>query len=233
MSARRAVLLDALGVLLELEPPGPPLRAALHDELGLEVAEAAVDAAVAAEIAYYRAHHDEAGDQATLAALRRRCAAVLRESLATEEPRAADLDLGSLTDVLVAALRFRAYAEVPRVLAELRVRGLRLVVVSNWDVSLHVALAETGLADLVDGAISSAELGAAKPDPSIFRHALTLAGVPAPAAIHVGDDVDADVAGARAAGIEPVLVDRHGTAARADPPVRTIGSLDELLEPAP
>ena len=55
-------------------------------------------------------------------------------------------------------------------------RGIRLVVVSNWDVSLHERLAETGLAPLLDGAVASAELGAAKPDPAIFARGLELAG---------------------------------------------------------
>ena len=44
--------------------------------------------------------------------------------------------------------------------------GLRLVVVSNWDVSLHEVLARTGLTPLLDGAVTSAEVGAAKPDPA-------------------------------------------------------------------
>ena len=53
------------------------------------------------------------------------------------------------------------------------------MVVSNWDVSLHERLAETGLAPLVDGAVASAELGAAKPDPAIFARGLELAGAAA------------------------------------------------------
>ena len=66
---------------------------------------------------------------------------------------------------------------MPGTLRELRRRGIRLVVVSNWDVSLHERLAETGLAPLLDGAVASAELGAAKPDPAIFARGLEIAGV--------------------------------------------------------
>ena len=73
---------------------------------------------------------------------------------------------------------------------------------------------ETGLAALVDGAVASAELGAAKPDAAIFARGLALAGAAA-AAWHVGDDVAADVEGALAAGIRPVLVHRGD-----DPPDR-------------
>ena len=42
--------------------------------------------------------------------------------------------------------------------------GLAIVVVSNWDHSLHERLTETGLAPLVDAAVASAELGHAKPE---------------------------------------------------------------------
>jgi putative hydrolase of the HAD superfamily len=210
----RAVLLDALGTLLELVPPAPRLRAELGAR-GVAIAEAEADAALHVEIAYYRAHHDEAVDVAALADLRDRCTAVLAGALPEHARGAPDL-----RGALLASLRFRPYPEVPGVLAALRAAGLRLVVVSNWDVSLHEALATTGLAPLVDGAISSAEAGAAKPDPAIFTRALALAGdgIAPAAARHVGDDADADVAGARAAGIAPILVLRGAGAGAAAPP---------------
>ncbi|HEX2087438.1 MAG TPA: HAD-IA family hydrolase [Solirubrobacteraceae bacterium] len=200
----RAVLLDALGTLLELVPPAPLLVAELAAR-GAEVTEDEAAAALGAEIAYYRAHHDIARDRAGLAELRSRCTEVLREAL---PPRARDVE--DLQAALLAALRFRPFPEVPAALRALRERGLRLVVVSNWDVSLHDALAATGLAPLLDGAISSAEAGASKPDPAIFARALELAGARPEEALHVGDSLDLDVAGARAAGIDAVLVVRDG-----------------------
>jgi putative hydrolase of the HAD superfamily len=204
----RAVLLDALGTLLELEPPAPLLRAQLAAR-GVDVTEAEAAAALRAEIAYYRAHHDEAVDAAALDGLRDRCTAVLRAAL--PEPARAAPDLRG---ALLAALRFRAYPEVPGVLAALRARGLRLVVVSNWDVSLHGVLSDTGLAGAVDAALTSAEVGAAKPDAAIFARALQAAGgVAAADAVHVGDSPEADVAGARAAGLDAVLVMRDGGSA--------------------
>ena len=87
---------------------------------------------------------------------------------ALPEP-AASLRGDALTAALLDALRFHAYPEVPGTLASCARRGIRLVVVSNWDVSLHERLAETGLAPLLDGAVASAEFGAAKPDPAHLR----------------------------------------------------------------
>ena len=218
----KAVLLDALGTLLELEPPAPLLVAELGAR-GLAVTEEEAWAALREEIAHYRAHHDSAGDRDGLAVLRADCTEVLRAAL---PPHARDAD--DLQAALLASLRFRPFAEVPAALAALRGRGTRLVVVSNWDVSLHDALAATGLDALVDGALTSAEVGRAKPDPLIFARALEVAGVPAAAAVHVGDSMEFDVAGARAAGIEAMLVVRAGT---PPPGVRTIRSLSSLIAP--
>jgi putative hydrolase of the HAD superfamily len=214
------VLLDALGTLVELERPWPHLV----DELaarGVVVGEDVARAAMLAEMAYYRAHHDEAVDWATLKDLRRRCAGVVQEQLQTALP------LDDVLDALLGAIRFRAYPEVPGVLARLRAGGARLAVVSNWDISLHDVLERTGLRPLVDAVVISAELGVAKPDPAIFRAALDRLGAGPEGALHVGDSLEHDVAGARAAGLEAVLVARNGAAAPEG--VRVVRSLAELV----
>jgi len=213
-----------MGTLLTFEPPAPHLRAALRARTGTDVGEAAAARAIRAEIAHYRAHLHEGADAAGLAALRRSSAEAMRPAL---EGPAAALSPEELTGALLDSLRFHAFPEVPGALRELRSRGLRLVVVSNWDVSLHERLAETGLTPLVDGAVASAEAGRAKPDPAIFTRGLALAGATAEEAWHVGDSPDADVEGALAAGIRPVLVARDG--APAVPGVAAIATLDGLL----
>ena len=215
-----AVLLDALGTLVELETPWPHLVEELGAR-GVVVGEDAARDAMRAEMAYYRAHHDEAGSWAGLKDLRRRCAAVVQERLGTV------LGLGDVQDALLAAIRFRAYPEVPAALAGLRAAGVRLGIVSNWDVSLHDVLERTELRALVDTVVISAELGVGKPDPAIFRAALDRLGATAADAMHVGDSVEHDVEGARAAGLRAILVARNG----ADAPegVRVVASLDGLL----
>jgi putative hydrolase of the HAD superfamily len=212
----RAVLLDALGTLVELPAPWPALAEELAKR-GLAVSGDEARTALVAEMAYYRAHHDEATGPAELDDLRDRCTEVLRAALPAQARAAADL-----RGALLASLRFRPYPEVPAVLAQLRELGVARVVVSNWDVSLRGVLDETGLAPLVDGAVISAEVGTAKPDPAIFMRALELAGAGADEALHVGDTADADLAGARAAGIRALHLDRSG----ADPEALT--SLAEL-----
>ena len=219
VSGRRAVLLDAMGTLLTFTDPAPRLRAALIERLGVDVGEDAARAAIRAEIAHYRAHLHQGRDADSLAALRAACAEAMRPMLGP----AAGAPLPVLTAALLGALAFSAYPDSAPALRALRAAGWALVVVSNWDMSLHERLAETGLAGLVDGAVASAELGAAKPDAAIFARGLALAGVEPGAAWHVGDDVAADVEGALAAGIRPVLIAREGELPALDgvPVIRT------------
>jgi len=207
-------LIDALGTLVHLEPPAPRLREALAAE-GLKVTLADARRAFAAEIAYYLEHHLEGHDAVALEDLRDRCAAVLGTLLGLEPSRVRAPMLG--------ALRFSAFEDAAPALVELRSRGLALVVVSNWDCSLPEVLAAAELATLVDGVVSSAEAGAAKPDPAPFRRGLELAGVAAEEALHVGDSPENDLAGARAAGVRGVLLTRQGGT-----PPGAIRSLAEL-----
>jgi putative hydrolase of the HAD superfamily len=194
-NATRAVLLDALGTLVELEPPWTHLAEAL----GIPADERLV-AAVRAEMSYYRAHSHEGRDAASLADLRRRCAALLSRELGRDIP----------VETMMAAIRFRPFFDAVPALADLRDRGLRLVCVSNWDVSLPDVLARCGLAAALDGVVTSAEAGARKPDPTIFEPALQLARCAAAQALYVGDTPSEDLAGARAAGIRAILIDREG-----------------------
>ena len=212
-----AILFDALGTLLTFEPPAPHLRAALLERTGTDIGEAGAKAAIRAEIAYYRAHLHEGTDPEALHDLRVRCAAAMELPFASEV----------VFDALMDSLRFHAYADSAPTLRALRARGIRLVVVSNWDWSLHERLLQTGLAGLVDGAIASAEVGSAKPDGAIFAAALRMAGTTPAATWHVGDTPEADVEGARAAGIHPILIAREPPAAAGG--VVTVRSLAELI----
>ncbi|HEX4012029.1 MAG TPA: HAD family hydrolase [Solirubrobacteraceae bacterium] len=230
-SGPEALLIDALGTLVSLSPPAPALAGALARRLGLEVAVADADRALRAEIAYYRAHMGEGRDARSLADLRRRCAQELRRTLPAD-PRLAALDGDAMTDLLLSALRFEAYADAREALRRARRAGARIIVVSNWDVSLLEVLELVGLAPLLHGVVTSAAVGAAKPAPEIFDHALALAGVQAGRALHVGDSLTEDVDGARECGIPALLLRRDGGAGQAAPAgVATITSLDELVWP--
>jgi HAD superfamily hydrolase (TIGR01549 family) len=218
----RAVLLDAFGTLVRMDPPAPHLRAALLRHGGVDVGEEVAERGFRAEIAYYLAHNAEGRDAASLEDLRDRCAAVLHEAIKRPE-----LDRSVVRRAMLESLRFEAFDDAPPALRELRALGVRLVVASNWDCSLPSVLERIGLAPLVDAVLSSAVVGAAKPDRRLFAAGLVAAGCEAGEALYAGDSVEADVAGARAAGLRAVLVDREGVGPEGIP---RVGSLTELPE---
>jgi putative hydrolase of the HAD superfamily len=182
-----AVTIDAFGTLLELRDPVGSLARLLpgHDR-------AAIERAFLAEAAHYVAHSYRGCDAAGLSELYAECAAVFNEALGS-----------NLTpDEYVAALDAE-YGVLPgarEAVARLRGLGLELAVVGNWDRRLPEHLERLGVAPFFRAIVTSAEAGAAKPDPRPFTVALERLGVGPDRALHVGDS-PADKDGARAAGL--------------------------------
>lgn len=113
-------------------------------------------------------------------------------------------------------------------LDRLRAAGLRLGVVSNSDGRVDGALRAAGLRDCFAVVVDSALFGAEKPDPAIFRAALDALGVTPDEALYVGDLYEVDVVGARAAGIDAILLLPDAAAAPED--VRRVASLGALTD---
>ena len=99
---------------------------------------------------------------------------------------------------------------VPEGLAALRARGLQLVAVSNSDGSAEAVLVATGLRDWFEAVIDSHHVGFSKPDPRLFDAARAVLDVEARNVAHVGDQYEADIEGAHAAGIAAILIDGCG-----------------------
>jgi putative hydrolase of the HAD superfamily len=225
--APRAILLDALGTLITIDSPVPRLVGALRERHGLEVSPDDAARALRAEMAHYRCHCIAASDFERLEQLRLECASVLAGELGGEVGALAP---EALLPTLLASLRFVAFPEVTGALERWRAAGSRLVVASNWDISLHSVLEEIGLRERLDAVATSAEVGAAKPAGELFAAALALAGAQAWQAVHIGDSLLDDVEGAQAAGIEAVWLRRAQARDGQQAPhgVRVIATLDEL-----
>jgi putative hydrolase of the HAD superfamily len=91
-----------------------------------------------------------------------------------------------------------------------RQAGLVAGVISNSNGSVRAILEETGLAAHLDFIIDSSLVGVEKPDPRIFHLGLREAGVAAAEAVYIGDLYSVDVLGARAAGLDGILLDPGG-----------------------
>ena len=145
------------------------------------------------------------------------------------------LEAGALTE-LAEAVNARAwsadcwepFADSIGALRALRGLGVRMAVISNFVDTLPSLCTRAGFDDYFDVILASVDAGAMKPDSRIFETALRRLGVSAGEAWHVGDNYWADVLGARAVGMTPVLIDREGHVPRAD--CLKITSLDELVE---
>ena len=186
-----AVTIDAYGTLVELVDPVPALQAALA-ERGVHCDHDRVRAAFLAEVAYYRPRSVEGRDTESLAVLRRECAGIFLDEAGAE------LDPVEFTQAFVGSLVFRPVAGALAAVERFAARGLALAVVSNWDVGLHEKLGS--LASRFACVVTSAEVGAAKPDPAVFLAALEHLGVAPSRALHVGDE-PGDEDGARGAGM--------------------------------
>ena len=186
-----AVTVDGYGTLVELDRPVERLAEAL-ERRAIHRSPEDVGTAFRTEVAYYSEHKTEGADATSLADLRTRCAEVFT--------RALELPGLDFADDFVAALVFRPLPGVETALERLRAHGLALAVVSNWDVGLHEHLAALRLDHFFATVVTSAEIGAAKPDPAVLQAALERLGVTPGRTAHVGDEAD-DEAGAAAAGM--------------------------------
>lgn len=131
------------------------------------------------------------------------------------------------------------FAETASALAAVRgqpgVAGRRVGIITNGPAEVQRAkVALLGVAALVDFIVISGEFGVEKPDPAIFREALRLGDAAADEAVYVGDSAEHDVAGARAAGLAVVWVNRDGEpwtgdGARPEIEVRGIGEIAQAV----
>jgi putative hydrolase of the HAD superfamily len=206
----RTVFFDLGDTLMHVHPDVPTLYLESCRELGLEVEPAAIAEAL------------HAGERLYRSALRS------GRSFESSPPEArafwqeynqlilAELGAAGDTVEMACTLRerfwspaaWRVFPEVHEVLGALRDAGLQLAVISNFTDAL-LAVCRTHVLDgYFDCLVCSAVAGAQKPDVGIFREALRRTGADPAAAVHVGDNYVADVLGARAAGIDAVLVDR-------------------------
>ena len=131
----------------------------------------------------------------------------------------------------------RPFAESPQTLARLRELGARMAIITNapWDSPgrfLHADLERWGLAGHFGAFVSSGDVPWRKPNPQFMWAAAKALGVAPEACLVVGDTLAADVAGARAAGMAALWVNRAGGPAPADGPQPdwTAASLEEVVK---
>jgi len=212
----KAVFFDFFNTLANYHPPREQLQAAACREFGIEVEPQALREALFAGDLFYDqeiAHLPPSKRSETeRMALYARYEAKILEGVGVDVSEEEALKIMAKFGALMseAGARFVLFDDAEPALALLRSKGLTLGLISNIDRDLSSTYDELGLSSSLDVLVTSLAVGAAKPDPAIFRIALERAGVDASEAIHVGDMYHSDIMGARSAGIRPLLIDRDG-----------------------
>jgi putative hydrolase of the HAD superfamily len=120
------------------------------------------------------------------------------------------------------------FPETHQVLAELKLRGLKLGVISNFDNRAYSVMRSLDILHFFDAVTLSSETGYCKPDPEIFAVAVRALGMTASDVLLVGDNLQDDIEAGMKAGLSVVLIDRTNRY-QPSPAVRRITSLRELL----
>ncbi|HEY49023.1 MAG TPA: HAD-IA family hydrolase [Dehalococcoidia bacterium] len=208
----KAVFFDFYSTLTSFDPPREELQASACREFGISVDPLALprgywiaDDFMSRENARFPIQKRPKKDEQEFWA---DYEAVLLKEAGVEISR--ELALRIFTRVRQLDRSLVLFDDVLPTLEMVKARGIVLGLVSNLSRRLDSYCDELGLTLYIDFTLTSSEVDAEKPHTPIFLTALERAGVSATEAIHVGDQYYADVIGARAAGIKPLLLDRDG-----------------------
>ncbi|QLE75588.1 HAD family hydrolase [Streptomyces rectiverticillatus] len=221
------VLFDAAGTLFSMHPSLPELIARRAANAGtpcsIEAVEQAVDT-VGSTLGWpddqpTHAERLQAWTEFTTLILKQAGVADGSAVLATPIAR-------SVARAVVEPANYRLFLDVPAVLDRLAAAGIPVGIVSNFDDLLFEIHHHTGLHRWFRVVVTSYRTGISKPDPRIFHRALRTMGADPSRTCYVGDSVYSDMGGARAAGLQGILIDRAG--AHAGYPGSRISTLRQL-----
>lgn len=206
----KAVLLDFYNTLVHFDPPRERIQREVGARYGLRLDEAALRRAYAAADEFWNGQNIASPASQRSPDEQRHFFARYQQLILQGAGGEVSLELASriFQDVRSYPNRWVLFDDVLPSLESLRGRGVALGLVSNVQRDLAALLERLGIAAHLDFVVTSAEAGLEKPHPPIFRLALQKAGVSAAQALHVGDQYNSDVLGARGAGIRPLLLDR-------------------------
>ena len=100
------------------------------------------------------------------------------------------------------------YEETIPFLKEMKERGVRLGLLTNWGLDARATLDDVGITEFFESIVVSSEIGAEKPEPKGFIESLQQLGLTPDEAIYVGDNYFDDVVGANGVGMKAALINR-------------------------
>ena len=204
---------DAYGTLIHFSQDPSPFdyMADAVRRAGVDLPRSRLDAALHAEMRYFKAHFAAVRTAEDFERLKLDDARVYVEELGDTGP--VRLDVDHMAAELGEAFATLVLPDARPAIDVVRVAGVRAGCLSNYSFLLPIVLDEVGLADHLDPVIFSAAAGAEKPDPRIFAAAAAAVDADLADCVLIGDDLQNDVAGARRAGMPVVWIARDGSPA--------------------
>ncbi|MBV8771933.1 MAG: HAD-IA family hydrolase [Deltaproteobacteria bacterium] len=232
MAQINAVFFDAAGTLFETREPVGETYARIAREYGVDTTAEAVDAAF--RRAFRAASPLAFGPDRKPEELRRLERTWWRDLVAQTFDGSGqfsnfDSYFNSLFEFFSDPAHWAADPEATPTLKALREQGLILGVISNFDYRLYRILEGLRLSPWLESITISSEAGYAKPSPQLFQAALERHRIGPARAIHVGDSEHLDIAGASAAGLAAVLINR-GKDMSTTGGIKQISSLAEIID---
>lgn len=211
----KSVFFDWSNTLADFYPPREELQSQALRERGIDISTERVKPALFfADTYIYEANASKSlstRSREELAALYTEYERILLARTGMDFPDDPSFLTGIIqrTQELFKDSRIVLYDDVIPVLSGLKQEGFTVGLITNIEYDMEPLLRELGLSPILDLVATSREVGVAKPDPEIFRFALERAGTDPDDSVHVGDSYTVDVEGARAVGINAILIDRH------------------------
>lgn len=155
---------------------------------------------------------------------------IVRHSISELHPQPSDFDalFRDIWDEFGKGHRWKPEPTAKDTLNQLRERGYKTAILSNWDSRIHQVLSETGFAPLLDHVFVSSEIGHEKPDSQIFAHCQSQLALPPEQILHIGDSLQHDIEGATAAGWQAIRISEDANHNGND--YRNITQLSQLLD---
>ena len=208
-----AVFFDAYGTLIHFpQDPSPfDYMADAVRRAGVGLPRSRLDAALHAEMRYFKAHFATVRTAEDFERLKLADARVYVEEIG--DTGHVHLDVDQMAAELHEAFATRVLPDAWPAIDVVRAAGVRVGVLSNYSYLLPLVLGQLGLADRLDPIVFSAAVGAEKPDPRIFETAAAAVDAELRECVLIGDDLANDVAGARNCGMPVVWIARDGSTA--------------------
>jgi len=229
----KAVFFDWFNTLARFEPPRQKLYSRAFQQFGIELLPEDVIRGILIADRYYFEENAKSplgkrSPQEQMEVYLHYPKAILTEA-GVKAPKELPLKILTIVKEQFKGSTFVLFDDVLSALETLKQQKLILGLLTNATkdtISVHRKL---GLEPYLSFVVTSEEAGADKPNPLVFRAALDRAEVNAAEAVHIGDQYELDVVGARGVGITPILIDRYDIYPEVSDCTR-IHSLTELAE---